>query len=226
MGLVIMRKINKTITGILSTKYKKWIEEQITKKEKAHNENYRYYYDDIVMALFKCQLGVCAYTEMYICIPELFNEQNWFKGKFKLHQSSEYKRLDHFGEMDHFDSTQKKLKYWDWENLFMVHAKINAIKSSKVIYPYLKPDLPDYDPEKYFDYDDETNRFVPNIDIKSQDIANEIQYMIDNVLNLNHGIVRNERRDYIGLIKSKKMKGEEYQVDRFFTSVKWTIEGK
>ncbi len=40
---------------------------------------------------------------------------------------------------------------------------------------------------------------------------------------LNHGVVRNDRRDYIKELKAKKQRGEEIEVDRFFTAVKWIV---
>ncbi len=217
-----MQKIDKTADKILSTKYKSWLDKLI-EENTIHDGRYCYYYDDIVMNLFKCQSGVCTYTEMYICPTELYANGNWTKGRYKIPDNAEYKRIDHLGELEHLDAEDKKLHYWNWDNLFMIHAKINSIKSDAVLVPYLKPDLEDYFPEKYFDYDDETHRFIPNTDIEDPIITKEIQNMIDKVLYLNHGVVRNERRDYINVIRDKRERGEPYVIDRFFTSIKWTL---
>lgn len=214
-----MQKIDKSSNSILSTKYWAWLKKLNTKGEE-HDKNYRYYYDDIVMNLYKCQSGVCAYTEMFICIPELYDNSNWVKGRYRIPDAIEYNREDHLGEMDHFDAENKKTEYWNWDNLFMIDAKINSIKFNSSAIAYLKPDLPDYTPEKYFDYDDQTHRYVPNVEIENITIVDEIQYMIDKVLCLNHGVVKNERRDYINLIKAKKQRGEEFIIDRYFTTVK------
>jgi len=217
-----MRKIDKSTSNIVSKKYLSWIK-KIDIKGENHDKTYRYYYDDIVMNLYKCQSGVCAYTEMFICIPELYKDENWLKGRYRIPDAAEYSRLDHLGEMDHFEANDKGMYYWNWDNLFMIHAKVNSIKSDAPVAAYLKPDLDDYAPEKYFDYDNITHRFIPNTDIEDENITLEIQQMIDHVLCLNHGVVRNERRDYINVLKDKMKGGENINVDRFFTAVNWTI---
>lgn len=216
-----MQKIDKTEPHIVSTIYKAWLDKLIADGE-SKDGGYNKYYDDVSMNLYKCQQGVCAYTEMRICIPELFDDANWIDGRHKLSEVADYKRNDHFGELDHYNPNAKKVLYWDWDNLFMVEAKINGLKSNHPVVAYLKPDLDDYSPEKYFDYDESTNRFIPNTDLPPAQIA-EIQTMIDKVLFLNHGVVKNERRNYISELKSKKKRGEIYTVDRFFTSVRWSL---
>jgi hypothetical protein len=214
-----MRKIDKT--KIISTRYHTWLG-KVNAKGAIHNKNYTYYYDDVVMNLYNCQEGVCAYTEMHICIPELYKSDNWINGKYKL-PATGIKRNDHFGELDHYDPSDKTEHYWNWDNLFMIHAKVNSIKTNNPIVPYLKPDLPAYSAEKYFDYDVETHRFIPNTDIDDNNIVKEIQEMIDDVLCLNHGVVRNERRDFINNLLSKRERGEPLVIDRFFTSVTWVL---
>lgn len=210
-----MRKIDKTTDKILSTKYKSWIGKIIKNSKKSSGNSY---YDDVAMNLYYCQGGVCAYTEMFICIPELYDLGNWKNGRYKISNEKDYSRLDHLGEMDHFDPENKKIQYWNWDNLFMIHAKINGIKSNEPVLNYLKPDLDDYSPDKYFDYDEETHRFIPNTDIKDETKLKKIQTMIDKVFCLNHGVVKNERRDFIKSLKDKKSKGQEYIIDRFFTA--------
>jgi hypothetical protein len=219
-----MQKIDKTSGKILSTKYKSWLE-KLTQERKDHDGSYHYYYDDIAMNLYKCQSGVCAYTEMFICIPELYEDGNWVKGRHKISDNADYDRRDHLGELDHFDPDDKKQSYWNWDNLFMIHSSINSIKTDNHVISYLKPDLDDYNPEKYFDYDDQTHRFIPNMEIDGEKESAEIQYMIDYVLCLNHGVVKNERKNYINMVKSKKENGEQIKVDRFFTPVKWALGG-
>lgn len=216
-----MQKIDKAINTILSKKYKTWVD-KLEKEAKQHPES-RTYYDDVVMNLYKCQKGVCAYTEMHICIPELYYETNWVDGKYKIPEGEAYSRLDHLGELEHFDSNLKEEKYWLWDNLFMIHARINSIKSDKNVVGYLKPDLTNYAPETYFDYDEDTHRYIPNTDIEDPQQIAEIQYMIDFVLCLNHGVVKNDRRDFINDIKLKQKNGNKYTIDRFFTAVSWCI---
>ncbi len=198
-----MRRIDKTPAAMLSTKYRDWLH-KLESDNREHDKRYRYYYDDIIMNLYRCQSGVCAYTEMRICVPELYAEGSWHKGRHAISNGADYNRLDHFGEMDHFDANDKERRYWNWHNLFMIHAKVNSIKTNHQVVDFLKPDLPAYDPAKYFDYDDETHRFVPNTDIEDPEITRQIQHMIDKVLCLNHGVVKNDRRDYINSLKDRK----------------------
>jgi len=214
-----MRKIDKDYNSILSTKYRAWVDNLIANNTIHPKSNS--YYDDVVMDLYRVQKGICAYTEMYICVPELCLTENWIDGKYKIADDL-VKRTDHFGELEHFDPSLKKEQYWSWDNLFMIHSTINSRKSDRAIVPYLKPDLADYTPEKYFDYDDVTHRFIPNTDLDSI-VVKEIQHMIDNVLFLNHGVVINERKSYINNIKFRIDNNLPYSIDRFFTSVNWSI---
>jgi hypothetical protein len=176
------------------------------------------------MELYKCQQGVCAYTERWICPQELYANNVWVDGKYLNDESAEFQRVDHAGEMDHFDPNLKKDKYWFWSNLFMIDATINSRKSNEQPSSFLKPDLDDYAPEKYFDYDEETHRFIPNTDIEDENTRDEIQRMIDNVLFLNHGVVRKDRENFINDIRLKQKYNTPYKVDRFFTAVNWCIK--
>lgn len=47
--------------------------------------------------------------------------------------------------------------------------------------------------------------------------------MIDEVLFLNHGVVRKERENFINDLKFKKLHGFDFTLDRFFTSVGWCL---
>ena len=214
-----MQKIDKTETN-LPLKYAEWLAND--DKESA-KRNFRSQYDSIVMNLYKIQKGVCAYTEAFICPPKLYHETNWATGEYVISTENEFTRIDHRGELDHFDPENKKVKYWNWDNLFMIDSKINSIKSNKPVHGYLKPDLAAYNPDQYFEYDDQTHRFIPNTDIEDAEMKKEIKYMIDEVLNLNHGVVRIDRENYINELKDKKLRGQKYLVDRFFTSVRWVI---
>ncbi|MEN2400818.1 hypothetical protein GKZ90_0013610 [Flavobacterium sp. MC2016-06] len=216
-----MRKINKNSPNILSKKYKDWVTDL-----EANNIKHplsRTYYDDVVMNLYKCQEGVCAYTEKYICVEELYDSKNWVNDRYVIANLKNCKRTDHCGELEHFDPNQKKEKYWLWENFFMIDSTINSRKCNNDIVPYLKPDLEEYTPEKYFDYDEITHRFVPNTDIEDDNQKLEIQNMIDSVLFLNHGVILNERRNFINDVKLKIKNGFEYKIDRYYTSVNWCL---
>jgi len=216
-----MQKIDKSYDTILSTKYKKWVD-NLEKNKKNHPDS-RTYYDDIVMELYRCQKGVCAYTERFICVPSLYESGNWIDGDYKISDKAEFVRTDHAGELEHFDHHLKKDKYWLWSNLFMIDSTINSRKSSKDIVYYLKPDSEDYSPEKYFDYDEETHRFIPNTDLDIEQ-RTEIKDMIDNVFYLNHGVILNDRRDFINDLKAKINNKSTYKFDRFFTATKMCLE--
>jgi hypothetical protein len=217
-----MRKIDKNYDILLSVRYKTWVD--ALEASNTKHPLSRTYYDDVAMELYKCQQGVCAYTERWICPSELFDSSLWVDGKYRIDDSAEYRRVDHAGEMDHFDPNLKNDKYWLWSNLFMIDATINSRKDNKAVQQYLKPDLDDYSPEKYFEYDEKTHRFIPNTDIENESTRNEIQYMIDNVLYLNHGVVRNDRKDFINDIKQKQKNNTRYKIDRFFTALRWCLE--
>ena len=220
-----MRKIDKGDASILSKGYKNWVD-KLEIEAKVHPEKDRRYYDDVAMNLYKCQQGVCAYTEMFICVPELYDTANWQKKRYKIPDNTTYERVDHLGEMDHFDPSIKHNNYWLWSNLFMIHSSINSRKSNDPVVAYLKPDLDNYSPEKYFDYDENTHRYIPNIEIEDEVQKAEIQNMIDKVLQLNHGVVKNERRDFIESRKQKEKNGTPFKIDRFFTATEWTLNGK
>lgn len=217
-----MRKIDKSIQ--LSTKYQNWL----NGLDKPHPKSSSYT-DDVVMSLYSCQKGVCAYTEMFICPPVLYANECWTDGGYNFPEASGLKRNHHLGELEHFDPDDKKERHWNWDNLFMIDAKINSNKSNQPVAAYLKPDLDDYSPERYFDYDRKTHRFVPNSDIEDEDIVNEIQRMIDEVLYLNHGVIRIDRTNFIKTIKDEIDRGIRTNIDnidRFFTATQWVINGK
>lgn len=216
-----MQKIDKNYDTILSTKYKKWVN-NLENKDKKH-PNSRTYYDDIVMELYRCQKGVCAYTERFICPSSLYKSDNWIDGDYNIRDEVEFIRTDHAGELEHFDHHLKKNKYWLWDNLFMIDSTINSRKSDRDIVYYLKPDSEDYSPEKYFDYDEETHRFIPNTDLDVEQ-RTEIKYMIDNVFYLNHGVILNDRKDFINELRAKINNKSTYKFDRFFTATKMCLE--
>lgn len=214
-----MRKINKEISQISSIKYTNWVN-NLEQNGLKHPKS-RTFYDDVIMDLYRIQEGVCAYTERFICPQELYKIANWTDGKYVIQDEEEFKRTDHAGELEHFNPELKENKYWLWDNFFMIDSTINSKKSDRKVIPYLKPDLQDYSPEKYFDYDEKTHRFIPNTDITDANMINEIQYMIDDVLFLNHGVIKNDRRDFINDIKQKKSFNLKFNIDRFFTAVSW-----
>ncbi len=145
-----MRKINKNCN--LSTVYKAWeknIEEQGLPHGKYTSSNGRYYLD-IIMQLYHCQNGLCAYTEQILCKPEYLAEDNWQDGHYFSAIHSKQK-----GSLDHFDPNRKEKKGWLWGNFFMVDAEVNSVKfkGKKPIDSILKPAGENYDPFYLLEYD-------------------------------------------------------------------------
>lgn len=217
-----MQKIDKDYTKILTINYKKWVDalEAMGKKHPLSKT----YYDGIVMDLYRCQKGVCAYTERFLCPPSLYEARHWTdKGVYQIEDPEEFTRTDHAGELEHFDPTLKENQYWLWDNLFMIDARVNGLKSDTSVVAYLKPDSLEYTTEQWLDYDEQTHRFVPNTEL-DEEKAKEVQYMIDHVFYLNHGVIRIDRQEYVEKIKMKKTFLQPYKIDRYFTAIKVCLE--
>jgi hypothetical protein len=212
-----MQKLDKNLGKINSTAYKNWIED-LENNNKIHPKS-RTYYDDVAFDLFRVQRGVCAYTERFVCPAELYCDTMWVNGKYNSAYSAEYNRQDHACELEHFDSKIKDDKYWLWSNLFMIDSKINGIKTNTEVHHFLKPDGHDYDPFTYFDYDFDTNRYIPKTDLDS-DLQEKIKFMIDKVLRLNHGVILNDRKDFLGRYINDNNKSA-FKIDRFYTAIEF-----
>lgn len=182
-----MRRIDKT--EILSTEYKAW-EEDLEQRDHAHplytSSNFEYYLD-IVMNLFFCQHGLCAYTEMQLCPKEDFDPRHWQNGRYKASGKPHY-----LGQLEHFDERLKAKKAWLWRNLFMVHSDINTkVKRAKAVDYILKPDSDDYDPFKLLEYNKSLHIFIANTDLP-EDERKRINTMLE-TLGINFGPVRDRR---------------------------------
>lgn len=182
-----MRKIDKST--ILSKVYKVW-EEALENNHQNHpkyNSSAFEFYKDIVMNLYHCQNGLCAYTEKAILLNG-FEQDKW---------SEEGRYINsipfHFGELEHFDESLKVNKAWLWDNLLMVESKINRKKSTKTVDTILKPDSPEYDPYKLLAYNHEEHIFYPNPTLDENQIK-RIKEMID-ILGVNY--VKDWRKQYI-----------------------------
>lgn len=202
-----MRQIDKT--EILSTRYKQWLDKH-NRDNVPHPTQSRTYYYDVVMNLLYCQKGVCAYTEMIICNPGLLNEKQWKGGKYNGNK-------ENLGSLEHFDSTLKQDKFWEWDNLFVIHSKINVIKSNRQVDYILKPDSPGYNPMKLLEYDFETHLFIPHTDIPDNKKRQRIKQMID-VLQLNHSAVIYERKTFLTRVSFSISNQRSFEIDRFFTA--------
>ncbi len=209
-----MRKIDKSI--ILSKVYKAW-EEALEHKQEVHpkyNSSKFSFYKDIVMNLYYCQNGLCAYTEKAILLSGL-EAENW---------SEEGRYINsipfHFGELEHFDESLKENKAWLWDNLLMVESKINRKKSTKTVDTILKPDNPEYDPFALLAYNHETHIFYPNPNLDEHSIE-RIAEMID-TLGLNY--VKDWRKQYISeRIKAIDFGLEPEPVKEYVTAYEMTL---
>lgn len=194
-----MRKIDKST--ILSTAYKKWVEElesnMLSHKVYDSNASKFKFYQDIVMNLFHCQNGLCAYTEQQLCPEEMYERNNWTREG--IFSKSKNDTKPYIGELDHFDESLKETKGWLWENLFMIDADTNNRKGTKTIDYILKPDERAYTPEELLEYSESTGRFEPHHS-RSEEEKDRIQYMI-RVLGINHHNVVDKRRREVGRLK-------------------------
>lgn len=183
-----MRKIDKSI--ILSTVYKTW-EESLPEEHPEYNSSKNKFYYDIVMNLFHCQKGLCAYTEQLLCIPSFYDAVNWQNGIYQKPENWAVK-----GQLEHFDALKKKEKAWLWDNFFMVDTDVNTkIKRSSGIDEILKFDKPLYDEFELLEYDSERHIFIAKTDLDEtvQDRINEMLF----TLGVNHEPVRTVRKDFI-----------------------------
>ena len=174
-----MRKIDKNCD--LSTEYKAWEEalEEENSNHPVYNSSKGKYYFDIVMQLYRCQNGLCAYTERKLCAPDHYETSLWRDGKYV--SPKPYME----GQLDHFDPELKTDKAWLWGNFFMVHSDINTkVKRSKKVDPILKPDREEYDPFELLEYDFTTHTFFPKVEEGHPDFMKIYNMVV--VLGLNH----------------------------------------
>jgi hypothetical protein len=192
-----MKKLNKACH--LSSCYKDW--EQAFEKEGLNHPTYssssgEFYYD-IVMNLFHCQSGLCAYTEMRLCSHELYDESNWEGGRYI--NFNHQLRPPFFGQLDHFDTQLKVSKGWLWDNFFMVETDINIkVKKARSVDPILKPDNPEYDPYEKLEYNERLQVFIANVNLPDAD-----QEIINNVilvLGINYDPILDRRRKTIAIL--------------------------
>jgi hypothetical protein len=211
-----MKRIDKT--KIFSTRYKKWLD-QLNRDKLIHPNQSKTYYNDVMMNLLYCQKGVCAYTEMIICNPELLKKENWKNGRYKS------EKVERFGSLDHFDPQLKKEKFWEWNNLFAVSLDINVKKGDQEVDDILKPDSPHYDPYKLLEYNTQTHRFLPHRDIDDKDLINRIKRMLK-VLQVNHDTVCYHRKTFFNRIAWHGKVDRHPGIDCFFTAYQMAMSVK
>jgi hypothetical protein len=217
-----MRKIDKS--EVFCTAFNKSLEVYVQSKGKHpdyRNSNFREnYYDDVKFQLLYWQKGLCAYTE------DLIDGFIWKEVSSKF-INGKYKgdKIAMDGEIDHFDTSQKELNGWDLNNLFLIKKHINSssVKGSKKTYPFMRPDFPEYSPEKYLEYDFLTHRFLPKTQLENSDLSSKIEDMIV-ILGLNNHTIKEHRKSYLNQLAweiSTCLKSyEEIIPDRFITAFK------
>lgn len=221
-----MRRIDKT--RILSTEYKNKIA-GYDKAGKNHPGESWQHRTDVVMNLLYCQEGLCAYTEMPLCNPDLLKEINWENGRYvkeekrnkcgqPIYYNKEGKDIDHDGSLDHFDPRLKETQYWKWENLFMTRYKTNIDKRQVRVDDILKADLQEYDPFRLLAYDIDANFFCPHPALDKEK-ESRVEYMID-ALQLNRGHVVNERKKYLNEFQEKEEFDKRVTPKCFITACK------
>jgi hypothetical protein len=192
-----MRKINKICE--FSTAYKKQEEEWEALTPIRHNKKTGYnssnnkYYHCVKMELLRCQGGLCAYSEKFLCGSEHYSSDKWQDG---VYNSEEGKKIK--VNLDHFDSLLKEDRGWLWDNFFATHPDVNNAKLEKNIDPRLKPTDKNFDPLTLFDYNLEEHIFVANPKLQAVDNAfyDAVNAGIEN-LGINLTGFKDERKAFI-----------------------------
>lgn len=193
-------------------------------KPKKHpvytSSNHRFYYD-VVANLLWVQKGLCAYTEMYLIDPKDVTPSKWSSGKFK--------KFDFLGQLDHYDSSLKSTKGWEWNNFFMVHSDVNTkLKNAKKVNSILKPDSDEYNPLYYLEYDFQTHNFIPN---RERTLTEQRRILEDiNTLGLNFKPIIDYRREYLNPIIDDVLLGisdlnkAKQKLFKFYTAFEMSIK--
>ena len=213
-----MRKIDKT--RILSTVYKKW-EEELEASQTPHPEytsSKHKHYQDIVMNLFHCQGGLCAYTEKFLCTPDFYEDKHWKSGKYCSPKPETNGQLDHFDESLKFKTSNPTgTKSWLWDNFFMIDSDTNIKKRDKPVDDILKPDRAGYDPFELLEYNDKMHVYIANTDL-SEATQERINNMID-ILGINHSSIKTRRKHTITQYKKSKEFDMSFAILEFPTAI-------
>jgi 5-methylcytosine-specific restriction endonuclease McrA len=146
-----------------------------------YDSNHRWYLG-LKAAMLICQHGICAYSETQLCDPEDIKKLHldWSNPNFA---KTNLTRDELPGEIDHFSPKSKEIGgRWEWDNLFVTDGNTNRKKSTFEAPDYLKPDLPDYSPDKYLVFDRESGKFTPNPSLPESE-KKEVQAFASKVLN-------------------------------------------
>jgi hypothetical protein len=183
-----MRRIRKNCN--LATAYKAWhdaLEEAGTDHPKYSSQGQ--YYRDVLMNLCACQDGLCAYSEIPLCAPEMWGTERWENGRYN--SKPEIK-----GNVEHFDSGLKEKQGWLWTNLFLVDSDINTkVKGAGKADPILKPDAEDYDEFQRLHYNAKMHIFIANPSLPEGE-RERINRMIRR-LGINYSPIQYQRRIFL-----------------------------
>jgi hypothetical protein len=204
-----MRKITRICD--LSTEYKKQEEEWEAlipirhNKKTGYNSSNNKYYHCVKMQLLRCQGGLCAYSEKFLCDSEHYNSDKWKDGVYNSQEGTKIKV-----NLDHFDCSLKEDRGWLWDNFFATHSDVNNVKLEKIIDPRLKPTDENFDPFTLFDYNLEKHIFVANPKLYALDTTfyDVINAAIEN-LGINLPTFRDEREIFIELVV-------EYDIEKVY----------
>jgi len=225
-----MRKITKICD--LSTEYKKW-EEGLEANNKNHppfqnkgegQTTRNKYYEDVKMQLLRCQDGLCAYTEIRLCFSDFYDISKWKNNKSIY--TKDNRSGTGTGSLEHFDSSLKKNKGWLWDNFFVIFAALNTEKNAAQVSDFLKPDRDDYDPKKWFSYDEKTDMFTPNTKL-SDELKEMIRVSIKSLGLNNPGIVPhryNELKRRKTDLEFGNVEQAKSDLNQFYTAMDFLIE--
>ncbi len=185
-----MQRIDKKLE--LATAYKAWLDklDQSGAQHPAYNARHEFY-NDVRANLLWVQAGLCAYTETLLISSDRVRPELWKDGRFVGETN---KRLNPFGQLDHYDHELKIIRGWDWDNLFFIHSDINNRKGTKKA-QILKPDRVDYRPDQYLDYDPTNHLFLANPTL-TRESRNAVELDID-ILGLNFDAIVDHRIEYL-----------------------------
>jgi len=216
-----MQKIEKAI--LYSKEYEEWLSDlEVQGENHPKYDKYRKYYNDVKLELLRCQGGLCAYTEMKLCGIEVFSPDKWENGSCKIK-----KKIEAFGELDHFDPRLKKEKGWLWTNFFVISGHINKnVKRDKSVDYILKPDADNYVLHDKMLFKVDSNIFAPN-PLKTPEQKERIEEMIE-TLGINYEPVRTIRRDFIRRLRKaiqyQAYDPADYQNTEFPTTLSFILE--
>jgi len=208
-----MHKIDKS--EVLAQKYKTEID-QLNIENQAHpkySSNHRYY-RSVLLSLLSCQNGLCAYTEFRLMEKE---DLELYTAQLRDGEFSNKTNFEVPAQIEHFDTSLKEKRGWEWSNLFAVFDSINTrVKNRQKVDEILKPDLDSYNPFEMLSYDIENQIFVPNERLSFTDFK-RVTKMIK-TLGLNWKFIRDKRKEYLLPLLEKNKNGDAITPHQFITA--------